>query len=369
MTTHRQHNDLRGARVRLHLTSVTKDFTTLHNRVLRNKFTSLAGKRVKLRGLERALLGHLLSFATDRATDPDWRLDVDWLVDDFTEARDTVYGSFRRLEDAGFLRRVQTHDPATGHFEWTWDVTDTPGVFEQVTASSGKPGTGAAPPVDNLYYRRSKPRSPFPGFPELAPFPGNPDMENPDSVTSYRETKDSYLPASSYVSDAQANDEEVEGAVPVFARTAPPRLVSVPATERTDDERGMAPTEKWLTFIASLINARECIGKLMPSRLAQETLAIRAQVAFEHRGWSIDQLRQLLLGGLESADNLAGVWAWRLHPEHLPIVPGQVLDPSMAGAGDSPGPGPSSERIAQIRSLAGVGRGPEWERRMGGGTG
>lgn len=366
MTTQRQHNGergLRGAHVHLETTTAADHITPMVNSVLRGEFRRPDRTRVTLAVGPRCVLNALLSYRT-ALQDPDYRLKMDEFVSEFKESRDAVYRWIRVLEDEGFVARRRGNDPATGKFAWHLHVRDAPGplatvtdVKPQVGPSVHFGGDGAAPPVDNLETRRSH-------HPRKSPGWSDPSMENTDMATLYRETTNTYLPASPPVSDARVDQAEEEEAEP-FASTDPPRLTPVAWSARTADEADLQPGEQWKRFVASLTNAQECQGKVAPPRLTQETLAIRAQVANERCGWTIDQLRRYLLGSLQKADSLAGVWAWRLHPDHLPLVPGQSVDPGMATAGDVPTP----ERRAAIRQAHGLQRGPHWERRMSGGAG
>jgi hypothetical protein len=369
MNTKRQPADhFRGAHVHLHLTTASRDFTTLANTVLRGQFTRPDGQPVRLKAGPRSALLALLSFGMEGAEDPAWRLDMDLFVADFVESKDTVYGWIRTLAAEGFVTRERVNDPATGHFEWHMDVSDRPAAVATVTDMNpqvapiqGFPRDGAAPPVDNSGNRRSHHPMENPGW-------GKPPVVNPHTATSYRETKDNYLPASPPVSDARENDQAEEGAGTAFAIAGQPRLIKpASATTRTADEENLAPHDRWLNFIATLTNAQECQGKLQPTRQAQELLAIRAQVAHEQCGWEDDQLRRLLLGGLKGAEHLAGIWAHRLHPENLPVRPGLPLAPGTERAGDVPASSPT--RIAEIRQLHGQPRGTVWSKRMGGSAG
>lgn len=364
MTTQRQRDDLRGAHVRPLITTATDHTTTLINGVFRGEFKRPDGTRVVLAAGPRCALLALLSYRRE-LEDPDYRLQMDKFVAAFKEKRDTVYRWIRVLEDEGFVYRWRANDPATGKFAWYIAVADSPRLGEAVTdvnpqvgPSLQKGGDGAAPPVDKFDNRRSD-------HPHKSPGWIKPSMDNPDTATPYRETKDKELPASSYVPDARAHEPEEEAAARPFATAGPPRLLRSVTSERTPDEEKLASTEEWTRFIQWLAGKPQCRWKLVLTPLALETLAIRAMVAHEQRGWSKDQLRDRLLGNLETVDNLAGVWAWRLHPNNLPDQPGQPLDPALARAGD-PSPVPTAGRIAEIRELNGVRRGKRFTERMGG---
>lgn len=363
MNTKRGHDDgFRGAQVHLHLHTPARDYTTLANTVLRGQFRRPDKTLVRLKAGPRAALYALLSYGVDH-TDPAWRLDMDLFTDLFVESKATVYGWIRTLESAGFVTRERVNDPETGRFKWRMDVSDSPAALATVTPVNpqvapihGFSGDGAAPPVDNSKNRRSH-------HTVVSPVWEKPSMENPHKDTSYRETSSSYLPASSSEGDTRENEA---GAERPFAVTGPPRLVS-PTSMPTEDEQRLTPHERWKKFVSALINAPQCRGKLMPSRQAQELIAIRAQVAAERLGWTDDQLRNLLLAGLAKVDFLAGVWLWRLHPEHVPQTPGRQLDPELHGRGDEVPP--SATRRDEIRKLAGVERGARWNTLMGGGAG
>jgi hypothetical protein len=360
MTTKRQQDDgFRGAEVHLHLHTPAKNYTTLPNRILRGQFQRPGGAPVRLKAGPRAALCALLSFGVDNA-DPAWRLDMDQFASLFVESKDTVYGWIRKLEAEGFVTRNRVNDPDTGRFAWRMDVWESPAalatvtpVDPQVAPIEGFSGDGAAPTVDNPDSRRSLHAVDSQGW-------SSPSRQNPDVDTSIREVSNNYLPASSSVGDARENEAAAERP---FAITGQPRLVST--SQRTEDELGRAAGEWGMRFIASLTSAPQCQGKLGPDKQAQQLLAIRAEVARDLCGWKTDQLRNLLLSGLSRVDYLAGVWAWRLHPDHLPEIPGHQLAHDLETAGDLP-PLPDARRRAEIRALSGIPRGARWEGLTGG---
>jgi hypothetical protein len=318
MTTQRQlsaaaNDHLRGAHVRVQVTSVAQDFTMLANSVLRNDFQHPDGRPVQLRGLDRAALLQLLSYSWAHA-DAEWRLDMDLFVAAFAESRSTVYSALSRLEMEGFLVRHRENDQETGQFCWYWEVTDQPGTL--VSIPQRRSGPGGKPQVN--------PRS---GIPDMVP----PDMAGSDAATSYRE--DLYLPTSPNLGSvgARETDGGMEGGGnPQRDRrmaTSPPRPPSV--RDLLPAEIGRIPDPDWVAFVAELANHDNARGRLMPNRPDQLLVALRCELA-HGVGWSTDRLRRLLLTGLEGCQHLAGTWLYRLHPDQLP-TPGQDAVPITEG--------------------------------------
>jgi hypothetical protein len=337
-----------------------KDYTSLHNEVLRNMFRAPDGTRIMLRGLEHSVLVRLLSFHSARAEDPLWRLDVNEFAKDFAETRTTVYASLDRLETLGFLRRPRMRRP-NGTFEWgSWDVTDQPGVFSQVAASSRKTGNGLAPPVDNPRSRRSR------------PVPGKPDTENPDTVfpatdTLYRETFKEELPASPLYQPPRELAEEAAG-----SRPEQPTLSLVRPAVPSIGEGDIAAEPDWVAWVNGLLDHPAVIAArpLRPSLLDLERVAVRAQVACDQFEWTRHDLAtRVLLVGLPGVLYLGSVWAKRLHPANLGPPP-EVGKKTLVEQGrEAPEvERPSAARRAQIRAQAGQARGRRWDLRMGGST-
>lgn len=327
-------DQLRGAHVRVRVTTAASNFTMLSNSVLRNEFRRPEGGAVQLRGLDRAALLQLLSYSWARTEDPEWRLDMDEFVDSFTESRSTVYAALARLENEGFLLRSRTNDPQSGQFVWHWDVTDQPG-----TLAPAGPQRRSGPATT---IRRSEPRSenpdmdPAPGetrrSPADPPCSGNPHMADPhmarvDAATSYRE--DLSLPTSHTTSTGRARETpgggDAGGTSPMMA--SPPRPASV--RDRLPAEVGRTPDPAWVAFAAELANHEAARGHLIPNRAAQELVALRCQIA-HGIGWTTESLRRLLLTGLDGCQHLAGTWLYRLHPDHLP-TPGRDAVPITDG--------------------------------------
>jgi hypothetical protein len=365
-------------RVRVHNTA--KDYTTLANKVYRNQFHRPDGTRVRLRGVERAALLHLLSFSWDRADNPEWRLDMDKFVDDFAEGRSTVYAALRQLEVAGFLLRRRENDIEDGGlFAWYWDVTDRPGTLEaepQARAGGLPPGTkpqvnprAKNPNVDEESADNSR-------SPVVDPRSENPHMDSPhmaelDAATSYRETfPPPTYPGTPTFGDAREHKPGGGGNVSDNGRAMapPPAPARAGVRTRIPAEVGRSPEPAWLEFAAALAHQPAARGGLMPARGDQELLALRCQIAHDERGWTHDQLRQLLLANLQTTQSLAGVWLHRLHPDNLPMVstPAPAVEAPQRRAHQQDA-AVSAARIAEIRAAAGAPRrGPRWTGLMAG---
>lgn len=391
---------LRGAHVHLHVDNPARDYTMIRNRVLRNQFRGRDGGPLQLRGLDRAVLHHLLSFGWDRADDTAWRLDMDRFVGDFTESRSTVYGALQRLEEHGFLVRLRLNDAETGRFEWHWSVTDQPGALDDELAaepaavpaqrrSGGRPNPQVAPRSENPNMaaeqdgnRRSGHGAPRSETPDVAPCPGNPNMAGLDADTSYREVL-SIPPTSHNATEAVPADRATTGgwtegrksssntAPAAAAPLAPPPSGPVGRRhrDRTADEVGQEPTQQWLEFVSSLMIRPEIRGKFVLRRPDQILVALRCQRAHDHLGWTVDRLTNRMLSSLFDVQHLAGVWLQRLHPDELPVIaraetaPAAVPTVRVPLDADRSVPGgdrPSAERIGEIRQQHGGHRGSRW---------
>jgi hypothetical protein len=80
---------------------VTKNFTTISNRVLRDR---------RLRGEEKGLLFWLLSH------DRHWRIVIPVITREMGWGRDKTYRILKRLCELGYIQRAQERDPVSGAF-------------------------------------------------------------------------------------------------------------------------------------------------------------------------------------------------------------------------------------------------------------
>lgn len=371
MTTQRQKAvsgdtapSLRGAHMHLHVTTSTRDTTTLRNTVLRGEFITPAGRTVSLKAGPRVALYALLSYGMEGADDPTWRLDMDHFTADFVEKKTTVYSWIRTLEGTGFVVRARRNDPHTGQFEWHLDVADRPGVLPgtqtkpQVTPSAQKGGGGAAPPVDNS-------ETPCSDHPHKNPGWVKPIMGNPAHGDLYRETLTKELPASPPVPATRETAEEVEAA----PRDDQPSLSLVRPVVPAASDTELAAEPDWVDWVNGLLDhpAVLAANPLRPTRRDLELIAVRAQVAVD-QDWTRDQLaKRVLLVRLAGVEHLGSVWANRLHPERLTQPPAQGQKTQVEQGQRVPDAMvPDANRRAQIRQLHGLNRGATWEQRMGG---
>ena len=75
---------------------VTKNFTAISNRVLRDR---------RLKGEEKGLQVWLLSH------DPDWKIIISVVMREMGWGRDKTYRLLKRLSQFGYVHRVQERDP------------------------------------------------------------------------------------------------------------------------------------------------------------------------------------------------------------------------------------------------------------------